>query len=98
MRLQAANSCHCGYRRNVGERARAGALIGALTAAVLAAVGYLGCTLAGFPFAPFDLFDWIARGELEVNVGATYPLAEAGQAHDDLVGRRTTGKLLLLPG
>lgn len=44
-----------------------------------------------------DLFDWIARGELEVNVGATYPLADAGRAHDDLAGRRTTGKLLLTP-
>src|SRR5262249_35371613 len=40
-----------------------------------------------------DLFEWIARGELEVNVGATYPLADARQAHDDLAGRRTTGKL-----
>jgi NADPH2:quinone reductase len=44
-----------------------------------------------------DLFEWIARGELEVSVGATYPLAEASRAHDDLANRRTTGKLLLLP-
>jgi NADPH2:quinone reductase len=45
-----------------------------------------------------DLFDWIARGELDVRVGATYPLAEAARAHDDLAARRTTGKLLLIPG
>jgi hypothetical protein len=45
----------------MGGRVKAGALVGALTAALLAAVGYLGWTLAGFPFAPFDLFDWVAR-------------------------------------
>jgi NADPH2:quinone reductase len=44
-----------------------------------------------------DLFDWIARGELQVTVGATYPLADASRAHDDLAARRTTGKLLLIP-
>jgi NADPH2:quinone reductase len=43
------------------------------------------------------LFDWIARGDLKVTVGGVYLLAEAAQAHADLEGRRTTGKLLLLP-
>jgi NADPH2:quinone reductase len=33
-----------------------------------------------------------------VVVGATYPLGDAAQAHRDLQGRRTTGKLLLDPG
>jgi NADPH2:quinone reductase len=46
-----------------------------------------------------DLFGWIAAGRLSVRVGATYPLAEAARAQDDLAARRTTGKLLLLlPG
>jgi NADPH2:quinone reductase len=45
-----------------------------------------------------DLFDWIEQGRLVVRIGATYPLAEAARAHADLQGRRTTGKLLLLPG
>jgi NADPH:quinone reductase len=45
-----------------------------------------------------DLFRWIADGELSVRVGGTYPLAGAGQAQEDLAARRTTGKLLLLPG
>jgi NADPH2:quinone reductase len=45
-----------------------------------------------------DLFGWIEQGRLEVHIGATYPLAEAARAHGDLQGRRTTGKLLLLPG
>ena len=44
-----------------------------------------------------ELFGWIAAGELDVHIGGTYPLAEAAQAHEDLTGRRTTGKLLLLP-
>jgi len=45
-----------------------------------------------------DLFHWIADGSLRVRIGARYPLGEAAQAHADLAGRRTTGKLLLLPG
>ncbi|MEV5708503.1 quinone oxidoreductase [Actinoallomurus sp. NPDC052274] len=44
-----------------------------------------------------DLFGWIASGELSVHVGGRYPLADAGRAHEDLEGRRTTGKLLLVP-
>jgi NADPH2:quinone reductase len=44
-----------------------------------------------------DLFGWVAQGRLDVRVGATYPLAEARRAHEDLEGRRTTGKVLLLP-
>ena len=45
-----------------------------------------------------EVFDWIAKGELEVRIGGTYPLADAGRAQEDLASRRTTGKLLLLPG
>jgi NADPH2:quinone reductase len=44
-----------------------------------------------------DLFAWIESGHLNVRIGGRYPLAEAARAHDDLAGRRTTGKLLLLP-
>ncbi len=42
-------------------RARDGALVGALLTAPLIAVSYLGWMFAGLPFAPFDLFDWVAR-------------------------------------
>lgn len=38
-----------------------------------------------------------ARGELKVRIDAEIPLAEAAEAHRRLAGRRTTGKLLLLP-
>jgi len=44
-----------------------------------------------------DLFARAARGELRAVVGATYPLADAARAQEDLAGRRTTGKLLLDP-
>jgi NADPH:quinone reductase len=44
-----------------------------------------------------DLFTWIREGRLSVLIGGTYPLADAARAHGDLAGRRTTGKLLLLP-
>ena len=44
-----------------------------------------------------DLFRWIGKGELNVRVGAEYPLAGAPRAHEDLAGRRTTGKLILVP-
>ena len=44
-----------------------------------------------------DLFESIAKGELDVRIGAEYPLADAPRAHEDLAARRTTGKLLLVP-
>ena len=44
------------------------------------------------------VFGWISEGKLEVTVGGRYPLGEARRAHEDLEQRRTTGKLLLLPG
>jgi NADPH2:quinone reductase len=44
-----------------------------------------------------DLFARSGRGELKAVVGRTYPLEEAAQAHVDLRGRGTTGKLLLDP-
>jgi NADPH2:quinone reductase len=42
-----------------------------------------------------ELFAWIARGELDVRIGAEFPLSAAGDAHRALEGRRTTGKVVL---
>jgi NADPH:quinone reductase len=50
-----------------------------------------------FSDALADLFARAGRGELRAVVGHTYPLAQAGRAHEDLRARRTTGKLLLDP-
>lgn len=44
-----------------------------------------------------ELFRALTTGDLKLSIGASYPLAEAGRAHDDLENRRTTGKLLLQP-
>ena len=39
----------------------------------------------------------VADGTLDVRIGARYALEEAARAHEDLSGRRTTGKSLLIP-
>jgi NADPH2:quinone reductase len=44
-----------------------------------------------------DLFERAARGEIKPQLGKVYPLSEVRQAHEDLAGRRTTGKLALDP-
>ena len=44
-----------------------------------------------------DVMQMIVRGDLKLRIHKTYPLAEAQQAHRDLEGRKTTGKLLLKP-
>jgi len=44
-----------------------------------------------------SLFSWIGQGNLDVRIGGAYSLFDARQAHEDLEGRRTTGKLILLP-
>jgi NADPH2:quinone reductase len=43
------------------------------------------------------VFGMIASGKLNLRIEHTYPLAEAQRAHRDLEGRKTTGKLLLIP-
>lgn len=43
------------------------------------------------------VFGMITEGKLKLRIEYTYPLAEAQQAHRDLEGRKTTGKLLLIP-
>lgn len=45
-----------------------------------------------------QVLDRVTAGTLRLRVHATYPLEEAARAHRDLEGRRTAGKLLLLPG
>lgn len=44
-----------------------------------------------------DLFAHVRAGNLDVRIGHVYPLADAARAHDDLEGRRTTGKVILQP-
>jgi NADPH2:quinone reductase len=44
-----------------------------------------------------EVLQMIVRGELKLRIHKKYPLAEVQQAHRDLEGRKTTGKLLLIP-
>jgi NADPH2:quinone reductase len=43
------------------------------------------------------VFAMIAAGKLKLRIDHTYALAEAQRAHRELEGRKTTGKLLLIP-
>jgi NADPH2:quinone reductase len=44
-----------------------------------------------------ELLGAVAAGELEVTIDGVRPLSEAAGAHEDLIARRTSGKLLLDP-
>jgi len=44
-----------------------------------------------------DVFNWIRGGQLKIRIHGTFPLREAAEAHRQLEGRKTTGKVLLAP-
>ena len=44
-----------------------------------------------------DVLNWVAEGKLKLRIDRTYPMAKAADAHRDLEGRKTAGKLILLP-
>lgn len=44
-----------------------------------------------------DVLGWAASGKLAIRIGARFALNEAAEAHRQLEGRHTTGKVLLLP-
>ncbi|KAF7596333.1 NADPH:quinone reductase [Aspergillus hancockii] len=56
--------------------------------------GYIE-TREEFEFYVNELFNLIKSGQLKVKVHKVYPLEQVAQAHTDLEGRKTTGKLLL---
>jgi NADPH2:quinone reductase len=43
------------------------------------------------------LFTWTASGKLKLRIEKTFSMAEAAEAHRQLEGRKTTGKVILLP-
>jgi len=65
-------------------------VVGFWLSPALAAPGAFGPPLT-------ELFGLIADGRLRPQVGGDYPLAEAHRAHEDMLARRTTGKLILRP-
>jgi NADPH2:quinone reductase len=44
-----------------------------------------------------DVLGWIRDGKIKLRVEHQFPLADAAEAHRALEGRRTTGKILLIP-
>lgn len=44
-----------------------------------------------------ELFDLVAQGGVKVDIGARFPLQQAGAAHAALESRATTGKVILVP-
>jgi len=44
-----------------------------------------------------DVLGWVASGKLKLHIDRVYPMSQAAQAHIDLAGRKTVGKLLLVP-
>ena len=44
-----------------------------------------------------EVLDWVAKGQLNLRIEHVFPLAEAADAHSSLEGRKTTGKVLLIP-
>ncbi|MGH3720446.1 MAG: quinone oxidoreductase family protein [Pseudonocardiaceae bacterium] len=60
-------------------------------------LGHYVATRAELTWRAGEVFGALLAGSLRITIGGRYPLADAGRAHQDLQGRRTTGKLLLLP-
>ncbi len=44
-----------------------------------------------------DVFEWIEAGDIDVHIGGEFALRDAAEAQTRLAGRRTMGKLLLVP-
>jgi NADPH2:quinone reductase len=44
-----------------------------------------------------EVLGWVRSGALKLRIEKTFPLAEAAAAHEELEGRKTTGKILLIP-
>ena len=44
-----------------------------------------------------EVLGWIKSGKLKLRIAHEFPLAQAAEAHRALEGRKTTGKVLLLP-
>jgi NADPH2:quinone reductase len=60
-------------------------------------IGHYTATRAELLERAGEVLGWVADGSLSVRIGREVPLAQAADAQRELEGRRTTGKLLLLP-
>ena len=60
-------------------------------------LGHFLITPEEFQWRTSSVLGWVADGSLELKIHGEYALADAAQAHTDLEGRATSGKLLLIP-
>ncbi len=60
-------------------------------------IGHYTATREELLWRAESLFSWIGQNNLSVRIGGTYKLSDAMLAHRDLEGRKTTGKLILIP-
>jgi NADPH2:quinone reductase len=61
------------------------------------ALSSLTADVAAMRVAAAELFDLVARGILKIEIGRTYALADAADAHRDVESRKYAGSILLLP-
>ena len=61
-------------------------------------MGHYVATRAELEQRAKDVLNSVAAGKLKLRIEHIYPLKDAEQGHRDLEGRKTTGKLLLIPG
>jgi NADPH:quinone reductase len=61
------------------------------------ALSSLTADVAAMRVAAAELFDLVARGILKIEIGRTYALADAADAHRDVESRKYAGSVLLLP-
>ncbi len=60
-------------------------------------LGHYTATREELEWRAGDVMNMVTAGKLKLRIEHVYPLEEAQQAHGDLEGRKTTGKLLLIP-
>ena len=60
-------------------------------------LGHYTATREELEWRANDVLQWIAGGKLKLRIHKTYRLEDAQEAHRDLEGRKTSGKLLLIP-
>ncbi len=60
-------------------------------------LGHYIATRAEYEARIADLWTWIREGAVKIAVDSTFPLNDAGKAHEKLESRMTSGKILLLP-
>jgi DMSO/TMAO reductase YedYZ molybdopterin-dependent catalytic subunit len=79
-----------------------GAFVGALLTTALVAVSYCGWKVAGLPFAPFDVFDWIVRvlpgGFVSAAIDASVLIARALGADSIASAAKTADQVMAVGG